>query len=246
MSRGVVYIAVGDRYVAAAQRSAESLKAVMPDCVVALATDRPAPDVFDVTLPVAAGDGYRAKILGVIASPFDATIMLDVDTYVADDLSEVFALLERFDMALVHAPNRVTLDLEDVPSAYPEFNTGVVAFRRNAVTDRVLNRWLAEYDALLHRDPPSKDQPSFRRVAYHDPDVRIATLTPEYNQRFTMGGFFNQSPKVLHGWADPETYPRVVEAMRAQVGKWGARAVFINGKLFDRTGRQAAEWPPPP
>jgi hypothetical protein len=244
MDRGFLYIATGARYVEAAAHSASSLRAAMPECKIALVTDGDAPAIFDFVFPVSPEDGYRAKILGMINSPFDHTIMLDVDTYVARDLSEVFVLLERFDMALVHAPNRVTLPLDDVPASYPEFNTGVIAYRGNAVTDRVLRAWLVEYDRLQERKPPSKDQPSFRRVAYHDPDLRMVTLTPEFNQRFTMAGYFNQPVRVLHGWATPETYVQAAEAMNAQAGQWAARAVFINGRLFDSEGRQVAEWLP--
>jgi hypothetical protein len=242
MSRGFLYIATGERYVEAAARSAASVRAVTPGCEIALATDGDAPAVFDVAFRVPAEDGYRAKILGMIESPFDQTIMLDVDTHVAADLDEVFLLLDRFDMALVHAPNRVTLPLDDVPPSYPEFNTGVIAYRRNEVAGRVLRAWLVEYDRLQEHNPPSKDQPSFRRVAYNDPDLRIATLTPEFNQRFTMAGFFNQKVRVLHGWAGPETYAKVAQAMDAQAAHWGARAVFVNGRLFDREGQQVAEW----
>lgn len=244
MGEGVLYIAVGDRYVEAAARSAASLRALMPECKVALATDGDVPDTFDMKVDVAPGDGYRAKILGMIESPFKRTIMLDVDTFVVADLVEVFTLLDRFDMALAHAPNRVTLPLGDVPSSYPEFNTGVIAFRRNAVTDRVLRAWLVEYDALQHHDPPSKDQPSFRRVAYHDSDLRVAALIPEYNQRFTMGGYFNQHPHILHGWASEQTFRDVAKMMTDQLRAWGARAVFVNGKLFDRKGGLVGEWPP--
>ena len=106
MAEGVLYIARGDRYVEAAVQSAQSVRRVNPGIPIAIATDGPAPAEFDEAIALTEADGYRAKILGMIASPFDRTLMLDVDTYVVGEISEVFGILDAFDVAAAHAPQR--------------------------------------------------------------------------------------------------------------------------------------------
>lgn len=236
MRKGFLYIATGERYIDAAERSARSLRRAMPGAHVTLASDQPAARVFDAGLTVPAEDGYRAKILAMQQSPYDRTVMLDVDTYVLADLSEMFILLNRFHMGLAHAPNRVTFRLKDIPDSYPEFNTGVIALRRSRVVRRVLHTWLAEYDRLAHLDPPSKDQPSFRRVAYHEHKLRLATLAPEFNLRFAMAGFLNQPVRVLHGWAGPDRYEAIGEVFNRHTNHWADRLVFADGKLINGRG----------
>src|SRR5262245_47820365 len=122
MADGVLYVARGERYVEAAAEPARSVRTAMPAARIAIATDGPAPDGFDETIPLTEPDGYRAKILGMVASPFRRTLFLDVDTHVALDVSELFRVLDAFDVAAAHAPLRVTLPLDDVPEAFPELN----------------------------------------------------------------------------------------------------------------------------
>ena len=213
----------------------------MPGIPIAVASDRVPSDMFDHYLRVSGEDGYRAKILAMRATPFDRTLLLDVDTYVVSELSGIFELLDRFDMALAHAPNRVTIALDDVPDAYPEFNTGVVAFRRTAVVQVVLDAWLGEYDRLQSLSPPSKDQPSFRRVAFRTPELRIATLTPEFNQRFSMAGFVNQPVRILHGEGKAAYYREIARVMNRPMDFWEHR-VFAGRRLFDDSGKEIADF----
>lgn len=238
---GSLYAAVGEKFVRKAERSARSLRQVMPAIRLALASDCPTSGPFDRTLAIPGGDAYRAKILAMRDSPFDRTLFLDADTYVVAELSGVFRLLDRFDFALAHAPNRVTMVLEDVPDSYPEFNTGVIAFRRTPPVQAALDAWLDEYDRLLPLEPPSKDQPSFRRVAFRMPELRIATLTPEFNQRFSMAGYINQPVRILHGEGDESAYREIAEAMNRPM-TFREHRVFAGRKLFDDHGEQIADY----
>ncbi len=243
---GVLYAAVGERYLRAAEISARSVRRTNPTVRLAIATAGTAPGVFDTVLPLREDDGYRAKIVAMLSTPFARTLMLDADTYVAGDVSDLFGLLDRFDIALAHAPNRVVLPLDDVPEAFPELNTGVIAFRRSRRVKRLLRRWLREYERLQPMAPRSKDQPSFRRVAYTSSRVRLATLPPELNLRFRMGGSHNRPVRILHGWAEERVYEHVVALLNGRVEGWGHSAVFAGGKLFDRTGEVVGELRPPP
>jgi hypothetical protein len=246
MPDGVLYVARGERYLEAAAESAGSVRAVSPDLGVAIATDGPAPAGFDETISLDETDTFRAKILGMIASPFERTLALDVDTYAVSDVSEILQVLDRFDVAAAHAPNRVARPLDDVPDSFPELNTGVLAFRRNERVERLMHAWLDEYDRLAETDPPSKDQPSFRRVLYTATDVRVAVLPPEFNLRFWMAGYHNQPVRILHGWGDPDTYRQVAALLNDSVTDWRHNSVFINRALVDRSANVVARFPKRP
>src|SRR5882672_12400818 len=118
MAEGVLYVARGDRYVEAAVRSAQSVRRVNPGLPLAIATDGPAPDGFEHTIPLTESDGYRAKIVGMLASPFDRTLLLDADTYAVGDIGDAFRILDAFDVAAAQVPNRVAFPLEDVPGSF--------------------------------------------------------------------------------------------------------------------------------
>jgi hypothetical protein len=250
--RGVLYVVVGDdSYSEAAARSARSLRHAMPEIPIAVATDRGRTmrTGVDHCIPINEVDGYRAKILGVQRTPFEQTVMLDVDTYILGDVSELFELLNRFDMALAHAPVGVSFPLDDVPAAFPEFNTGVIAYRRTGLVDTVLADWLHEYDALSPLKPSTMDQPSFRRVAYRTSELRIATLAPEYNQRFMVAGFVNQPARILHGWPDrwagESDYRKIADAIKTPLEAGDPCAVFAGRRVYNQHGKQVADFAVP-
>ena len=98
-AQGVLYIAVGEAYVAEARQSAASVKAVMPDVPVTLITSRPQPGtIFDRVIAITQNDYRstdRARLL--LLSPYERTLFLDTDTYVCAPVDELFTLLEKAD-----------------------------------------------------------------------------------------------------------------------------------------------------
>jgi hypothetical protein len=246
MADGVLYVARGDRYLESAVESARSVRATMPAARIAIATGEPTPEGFDETIPLTEPDGYRAKILGMIASPFDRTLFLDVDTHVAVDVCELFRLLDAFDVAAAHAPLRVTLPLDDVPDAFPELNTGVIAFRRKESVERLLQTWLDEYGRLTPLKPRSKDQLSFRRALYSATDVRLTVLPPEFNLRFWKAGYYNQRVRIVHGWGDPDTHRAVAAALNEPVASRRHRGLFTGYAVLDKDGNVAGRFPKKP
>jgi hypothetical protein len=232
---GVLYVAIGERCLESSILSARSVRAAMPSIKLAVASDLRPPSLFDKVLTLEERDGHRAKPLAMLRTPFSRTLFLDADTYVATDVTDAFQLLDRFDLAAAHAPNRVSLPLEGVPEAFPEFNTGVLAFRNNRRVRALLRQWMKEYDRLPS-DRPVKDQPAFRRAVYHARRVRVATLPPELNLRFLMGGYHNQEVRILHAWADQETYQHAAQLLNGRVTTWHHSAVFVGGKLFGPSG----------
>jgi Nucleotide-diphospho-sugar transferase len=246
MSDGVLYVACGRRYLEAAETSARSVRSVTPGISIAIATDEPAPTGFDAVVPLSEPDGYRAKVVGMLASPFERTLFLDADTYAAADVGELFRLLDAFDVAAAHAPNRVTLELDDVPDSFPELNTGVIAFRRTTAVERLLQAWLEEYDRLQPLHPRSEDQPAFRRALYAATDVRVAVLPTEFNVRFGMAGFYNQRARILHGPGDEDDYRAVAALLNDRVASWRHRGVFIGRTVLDERAREVGRFPKKP
>jgi hypothetical protein len=245
-NRGVLYVVVGGRelYTGAVIRSATSLRRVMPDVSIAVASDTTIDGPFDQHIAIQETDGFRAKILGMRQTPFEQTVFLDADTFVLADIGDVFELLERYDMALVHAQGRISLALDDVPACFPEFNTGVIAYRSTPLVQSALDDWLLQYGEMLPRRPKTQDQPSLRRVLYRTTDLRIATLTSEFNRRFDVPGCFHGQVRVLHGWPRHGiTFERIADALSA--GLPDSPMAFAGGRVFDRTGRQVADFLPP-
>ncbi len=234
LSRGLLYVATGaQRYIDAAVEAATRTREVMPRARICLASDSDVPHkVFDSVIHLSSDDGFRAKILGMQQAPFRQTVFLDADTYLLGPVDELFDVLETFDLAVAHAPNRCTLPLNDVPTSFPEFNTGVVAFRSGRRTRKFLAQWLRSYDRLVDRDPPSKDQPSFRETAFRSKRTRVATLTPEWNLRFTMAAAFSEPVRVLHGYPAHHPYEAIGRELNRGVESGHAQVAMIAGKVY--------------
>lgn len=238
-SRGIIYIVTEQKFVDEACLSAASVKRCMPDIPITLFSDVPrSSSLFDQVVPIVKPThGPEDKILNIAKSPYQETLYLDSDTHMVDDSRELFSLLERFDLAAVHAPYRAQYQVSEVPDCFPEVNTGVLLIRKSNKTDMLFERWLQVYreDALKpvkwlfpggeswyrHALP---NQPSFRRALYES-DVRIANVPPEYNCRFPFPGFVHMKVKILHGRARSLT--NVGEELnknilpRVHVMRWG-------------------------
>ena len=207
--RGVVFVATGARYIACAEAAAASVRRHMPNVPIALFTNAEQlgitpSGVFDPVIELGSVH-HRSKVDCLMRSPFERTLFLDADIRVLEDVSELFDLLDRFDMAMAHAHARnrdATRAVWTValPDAYPQFNTGVVAVRRNARTQKLLQDWSDSYKAAGFR----KDQVTLRELLWRS-DLRMATLPPEYNIRF---------PKNLWLWSKREARPRICHFQR--------------------------------
>jgi len=223
--QGVVYIATGRQYVDEALKSAASLKAMSPSIHVTAFSDEQvnsshidntvvingtphcerqrASDASDSTRIQAVGQskGMLNKVRYIGRSPYERTLFLDSDTYVADDITDLFSLLDRFDIAVAHAPHRSPRGaaerrrFQEIPQGFVVMNTGVILFKKSEGTAAFFSEWLR---LCQEEYLDCNDQASFRVALYHS-DLRIATLTPEYNYRFRKRLCINGSLKILHG-----------------------------------------------
>lgn len=221
MQAGALYIGTGKEFLKQAITSAKSLQDVS-DLPIGVVTSHELEDIAkshdcfnDVIVLDSAEDCLQDKVKGMEYSPYDETIYLDTDTIILEDPSPALELMEKFDLAASHAPERRSVTIETVPEAYPEYNTGVLVFKHTPEVETMFQRW-----ATLHQDQidngrpeetvlfPNCDiledlvfgrehgQPPFRQAVYES-NLNVTTLPREYNFRGSVA--YAQEPvKVLH------------------------------------------------
>jgi hypothetical protein len=248
MANGAIYILTqNDRYVDLALQSLASLKRAMPDLPITVFSQFPmsSPLIDQVVRVQPTGDGFYDKTRLIRESPYERTLFIDADIIVLDPFPELFALLDRFDCAATHE-EYVSTDWfgryprSDVPSSFPEFNTGILLYKRSARMDGVLKEWESLYSRFIEERPGQRinDQPFFRAAIYHS-DVRVATLTREYNCKYRGQGYLNGPVKLLHGHVDLQfDSSQLSKAARALNASLRPR-VYIAGQVYDQklTGR---------
>ena len=194
---GVYYIATGDHFVREAAISAQSVRDTMPDVPIAIATDVEPEFDFDHVIDIPdPKHGFVDQINNLHRSPFDQTIHFDTDIYVGSDVSDLFELLNQFDIAVAHNHNREVYDPPGVPDSFPEYNTGVVAYQNDSDLRDFTRAWKENYESLVREDN-TQNQPSFRKTLYES-DLRIATLPPEYNCMVRYPGHVRNEVKIAH------------------------------------------------
>jgi hypothetical protein len=190
-SHGILYIATGEKYILAAIRSAESAAKYCPKLSTHLYADWQNYDFHFDRLPYPFSSvgrienpHRRSKVDFLARSPYDYTLYLDSDTSVNMDIQEMFGLLDRFDIALNHEFRRNNINHTKVwrielPNAYPQFNGGVLLYRKNPAVLRFLDAWSSSFKIAGF----PQDQVTLRELLWLS-DLRIATLPPEYNVRY--------------------------------------------------------------
>jgi len=207
-SRGVLYIASGYEHIKAALLSAQSVRDTNPNLPIHLFADYQQQNIqLDAEPgPLTSWENIsdphrRSKVDYISRTPFEQTMYLDTDTRVLCDLEDVFCLLENFDVALAHAhkrelPNKQKNLKVKTPNAFPQFNSGVFLFRKNAKTLEAFAKWQKWFYELKL----PTDQNTLREILWES-DLRIATLPPEYNVRFI---------KYILLWSKDEARPKIL------------------------------------
>lgn len=207
VARGIVYVATGRKFVEEALLSVRSAKKHMPDIPVCLFTDvedvaaAPPAGIDRVCLLKEVTHSCRDKIRPLADAPFEKNLFLDTDTWLCSSVSDLFVLLDRFDIALSQAPDRYQYHLPGLPDCFTELNSGVIAFKKNERTQALMARWEDVFLRMLAQDAGShRDQHSLRESLYHS-DAQLFVLPPEYNFRTICANFAGRhcKVKILHG-----------------------------------------------
>ena len=243
MRNGALYIVTQDpRYTDMVLVSAESLKQAMPDLPITLFSQFPvkSPHLDNVVIVTPAKDGFYDKARLIADSPYERTMFIDADTFVLEPVPELFLLLDQFDCAATHEEYLSTdwcgsYPRADIPASFPEFNTGILLVKRSQRTQELLQRWAELYEAYLREKPehPINDQPFFRAAAYYS-EVRMATLTREYNCKFRGQGYVNRAVKILHGHVDFQLVPDHLNQAANVLNASPRPRVYVAGEVYEQ------------
>ena len=97
------------------------------------------------------------------------------------DISDIFDLLDRFDLAVAQDQPRNYHDFpagarEPIPAAFPLLNSGVMAVRKTTAVTAFLHKW----QAAMLAESAQFDQPILREMLFCD-GPHFTVLPPEYN-----------------------------------------------------------------
>lgn len=189
-TRGVLYIAFGERAQEQVQVSLRSLGKVAPGLETLVVSDK---EVFGSKTLIrpdqdAGARAYKTSIYDL--SPFDQTLFLDADTEVRASPGAGFTLLGYVDIVLGQDVTRV-FENNRWPSLLPAevkttkaelgtghhmyFNSGVIFFNRNERVERMMGAWADEWNRYGRQD-----QMALLR-AIHKYPVRIAAMRSPWN-----------------------------------------------------------------
>jgi hypothetical protein len=243
MKAGAIYIITQDsRYTGLLLNSAASLKRVMPDLPITVFSQFPLESsAFERVIRVEGSqDGFYDKTLFMQQTPYQRTLFVDADIRIVDPVPELFTMLDQFDFAATHEEYLNTdwwnrYPRPDVPPSFPEFNTGILAYKRSPRMDSVLKDWAELYRSFLENHPGQKinDQPFFRAAVYSS-EVRIATLAREYNCKFRGQGYLNGRVKILHGHVDLKLDQAFVGKALKVLNASSKPRVYVAGTVYEQ------------
>ena len=234
VSKGYVYVANGEGYVAEATKSAISLKKVQPDAKICILTNdyvENKNNVFDIVqkpskalyLPIDKTCAHEA--------PFGEVVFLDTDTYVISNISEIFEILSKFDIAALQALQRGwDYPAPGVPKVFSEYNTGVIVFRNNEKVKSFFSEWRACHEKLLNENIWNRndDQPAFRITLFKS-DLRVASLPSEYHFRGHLPNFLMWDAKLIHCRGDQAKIANIVNSemgLRVHIPNFGVYGMY--------------------
>jgi len=242
MTNSVIWIASGRTFINEAIQSAHSVKrhnSELPRILFTPAFSDILVNLGDlsifteiITLPERESDLWYIDCTHYLRiafdSLFDKSLLLDTDTYVCDNLTDYFTILDRFDIVGTHAPGRVTAPSTlNVPNSFPELHIGALAFNQNHVIEKLIDTWLKFYqdNANLYLN---NDQAPLRDALWYCQGVKVCAMPPEYCFRFPFGGFARGKIKILHGRSNRMTYKQIEEIANQD---WREMRIFKRGQF---------------
>ncbi len=239
--RSYLYVATGPDYRREAFQAVQSLRR-HSRLQILLASDKAMhASPFDRTIILdRPALSFSDKIAGMKMAGAEKCVYLDTDTFVCGPTDCLFDLLDRFDIAAAHASWRFSPLMEgqkiavqyyrsdDAPECFPDFNTGVIAFRKSPRTLAFFDRWESIHANYMRCGKrPANDQAAFREAVWSTDGLAIYVLPPEFNYRADFPGAVGGVVRILHG------RKHCLEGMAQQINEaLGARAFLpLEGRL---------------
>lgn len=210
MTTGILYIAIGERWCQEASAAAAIVKKYMPHLPITLFADRiwQAPAIDQVQVMTTSPNPLLTRTRWMGQSPYERTLFLDTDITLCDTIEDLFWLLDRFDLAVPHAPYRLAnmglaAPLPDflsagVPACFPGLNAGMILFKRSPQVSTFFTSWADYHERHCGFTPKAPAQPAFRTALYRS-ELRFAIVPEEYHCRFIYPFKVSDKVKVLHG-----------------------------------------------
>lgn len=208
LNKTIIYYASGDRYVKESIFSINTLRTYHPNIPIIIYTDNISKyknkfhhmSLYPIVKKLNR-KSYRAKIPAMYESINDANklLFLDTDTIILDNISGIFNLLDKFDIMAARAPVRFpnssprARQFKEAPEPYTQFNTGVVAFKSSANTQKLFAAWWEYY----RKTEEKADQPTFRRAMYES-NLLTYVLPEEYNLRAGFYQVISEKIRIVH------------------------------------------------
>ena len=207
ITKGIFYVATGDKFVREACTSAETVKEHMPDVHITGYFDK-APDVTyfdDIKIIEEPMNSFADKIPPFLDPPYDYNIFIDTDTICLEDFSDLFSVLDYYDMGVAHCVIKdCAPELDIAPDWFPEQNTGLVVFKKGA-TKKFFTEWDEKHEEYKKiKGPKFQNQPAFRYCLLRT-DLKWIVIPREYNLRPVHGWLASGHArvKILHGRGYP-------------------------------------------
>ena len=200
IEKGLIYVLLGDKYAFTGfphwewcKKAFGSLKLHCPDLHVTLITESEVRDDnpgFDDVIILGVDDKkyihpWTYKLMASLESPYEKTILLDVDTRVhSDRLLEIYSILGRFDIAAALNVN-CNEGSDGIPASCSEHNVGVLGFVKNDKTNdcwKYMLEMMTTHHSTLKR---FSEEPWLRKYRYDHPELLVETLPPQFNLRST-------------------------------------------------------------
>lgn len=193
--RGVIYTAYGEKFVKQAIESANSVRRHSPTLGIGLYTDKKDPNLdysmfdFITIIDIIPTDFHQYmlnRLLSLPKSPFAHTLALDTDTIIMSDITDMFELMGRFDIAMTHGHNRQKRYMKalasgkadpSIPYAFAPVQGGLMLYNKS---EPIVSKFLEDLIALYKEKNYYDDQVAMRELLWKIP-LKLYMLPREYN-----------------------------------------------------------------
>lgn len=211
---GIVLVAFGkDAYYKQAKLCIKSIKQNSPGINITVFTDCNNTEEFfkladNITkINKNTGKWLIPKFDAILNSPYKNTLYLDTDTYVVQDISHIFDILKKYDVAMSHGhlriyrlnPMKNKPYFSNIPKSFTTIQGGVLLSRNDKRTNNFWNNAkqnYIKYDFSNNDD----DQAFIRKELWENDEIKLCILPTEYNlfQKHQLIDNSVYTPYIIH------------------------------------------------